>query len=81
MHLELQPHEIRQDGGGSGLGFDGGCALAGLWADDGESICWRSVCDDGGRVFGLWRVDGGRGWVGRGMRKGVSLNGVESGRK
>lgn len=37
MHLELQPHEIRQDGGGSRLGFYRRCALARLRADDGES--------------------------------------------
>lgn len=38
VHLKLQPHEIRQDGRGPRLRFDGWRALAWLGTDDGEAV-------------------------------------------
>jgi len=57
MHLELQPHEIRQDGGGSRLGFYRRCALARLRADDGESVRVHLIFggEGGGTGRGGWR--------------------------
>ena len=38
VHLELETDEVGQDGGGPGLGADGGDLLAGFGALDGETI-------------------------------------------
>ena len=41
VHLEFKAHEVREDGGGAGLRFDGNLALAGFGAGDGEAIRLR----------------------------------------
>lgn len=41
VDLELEADKVGQDGGGPGLGADGGDLLAGLGAHDGETILFR----------------------------------------
>ncbi len=42
VHLELKPHEVRQDGRGSVLRLDRHDALAWFRADDGQTGCGES---------------------------------------
>lgn len=76
VDLENQADKVGQDGGTACLGLDRGGTLAGLWADDGQSVCLvvrvgsreavrESMCPES------LRQRAGKSWFGRCLRDNV----------